>query len=213
MLLAIKIEQERTKEKILELHINVVFFGKRAYGAEAAALTYYDRPLSELKPRAARDAGRYQAAGLRQSDQRPGLGAEPPQPGARAHAGAGVDRPAGVREGPRRPDHRASAPSGTGAVGAVRGGVGAANSSRATGPTSTTPGTRCTRPSTPGCRRTPTRALRNGLTGYDRRRGYRGPEGRVEDAADLDALVALASDPVARGRAGRVRDVTPGAIF
>ena len=48
MLLAIKIEQELSKEQVLELYINVLFFGKRAYGAQAAAHTYYDKPLAEL---------------------------------------------------------------------------------------------------------------------------------------------------------------------
>lgn len=48
MLLALKIERELTKDEILELYINVVPFGKRAYGAEAAALTYYGKPLKEL---------------------------------------------------------------------------------------------------------------------------------------------------------------------
>ena len=49
MLLALKIEQELTKDEILELYINIVPFGKRAYGAEAAALTYYGKPLMELE--------------------------------------------------------------------------------------------------------------------------------------------------------------------
>ena len=48
MLLALKIEQELTKDEILELYINVVPFGKRAYGAQAAALTYYGKPLKDL---------------------------------------------------------------------------------------------------------------------------------------------------------------------
>jgi penicillin-binding protein 1A len=39
MLLAIKIEQELSKNEILELYINIVPFGKRAHGAEAAART------------------------------------------------------------------------------------------------------------------------------------------------------------------------------
>lgn len=49
MLLALKIEQELTKNEILELYINVVPFGKRAYGAQAAALTYYGKSLQELE--------------------------------------------------------------------------------------------------------------------------------------------------------------------
>jgi penicillin-binding protein 1A len=48
MLLAIKIERELTKDEILELYINIVPFGKRAYGAQAAALTYYGKSLAEL---------------------------------------------------------------------------------------------------------------------------------------------------------------------
>ncbi len=48
MLLALKIERELTKDEILELYINVVPFGKRAYGAEAAARTYYGKSLNEL---------------------------------------------------------------------------------------------------------------------------------------------------------------------
>ena len=48
MLLALKIEQALSKDEILELYINIVPFGKRAYGAEAAARTYYGKPLAEL---------------------------------------------------------------------------------------------------------------------------------------------------------------------
>ncbi len=48
MLLALKIERELTKDQILELYFNVVPFGKRAYGAQAAAFTYYGQPLSRL---------------------------------------------------------------------------------------------------------------------------------------------------------------------
>ncbi len=48
MLLAMKIERQLTKNEILNLYINVVPFGKRAYGAEAAAQTYYNKPLMDL---------------------------------------------------------------------------------------------------------------------------------------------------------------------
>lgn len=48
MLLALKIERELTKDEILELYFNVVPFGKRAYGAQSAAFTYYGRPLKDL---------------------------------------------------------------------------------------------------------------------------------------------------------------------
>ena len=48
MLLALKIERELTKDEILELYINVVPFGKRAYGVKAASYTYYNKAPSEL---------------------------------------------------------------------------------------------------------------------------------------------------------------------
>lgn len=48
MLLALKLERELSKEEILELYINVVPFGKGAYGAEAGAQTYYGKSLGDL---------------------------------------------------------------------------------------------------------------------------------------------------------------------
>ena len=48
MLLALKIEEELTKDEILALYVNAVPYGKRAYGAQAAAFTYYGKPLNEL---------------------------------------------------------------------------------------------------------------------------------------------------------------------
>lgn len=62
MLLALKIEQELSKDEILELYINIVPFGKRAYGAQAAAFTYYGKPLNQLSlPQLAMLAGIPQA--------------------------------------------------------------------------------------------------------------------------------------------------------
>lgn len=49
ILLAIKIEHKLTKEKILELYLNKVFLGNRAYGVEAASQVYYGKHLSELR--------------------------------------------------------------------------------------------------------------------------------------------------------------------
>jgi penicillin-binding protein 1A len=47
-LLAIKLEQELGKDQILAKYLNTVYFGHGAYGAEAAAQTYFDEPASEL---------------------------------------------------------------------------------------------------------------------------------------------------------------------
>lgn len=48
ILLAIEIERALSKEQILELYVNRVFLGHRAYGFEAAAQTYYGKSLWEL---------------------------------------------------------------------------------------------------------------------------------------------------------------------
>ena len=48
ILLALKIEREFTKEEILELYVNKIFLGPRAYGVGAAAQVYYGRPVTEL---------------------------------------------------------------------------------------------------------------------------------------------------------------------
>lgn len=48
MLLALKIERELTKEEILTLYLNIISFGKHAYGIQAAANTYYGKDISEL---------------------------------------------------------------------------------------------------------------------------------------------------------------------
>lgn len=48
ILLALRIEQQLDKEKILELYLNRIYLGQRAYGVAAAAQVYYGRPLPEL---------------------------------------------------------------------------------------------------------------------------------------------------------------------
>ncbi|MEQ9561027.1 MAG: transglycosylase domain-containing protein, partial [Woeseiaceae bacterium] len=46
--LAYKIEQEFTKQEIMALFVNKMFFGQRAYGVAAAAQVYFGKPLSEI---------------------------------------------------------------------------------------------------------------------------------------------------------------------
>ena len=48
ILLAFKIEHNLSKDQILELYINQIFLGQRAYGFEVAAQTYFGKPLSAL---------------------------------------------------------------------------------------------------------------------------------------------------------------------
>jgi penicillin-binding protein 1A len=48
--LALQLEERWSKEQILESYLNRVYFGNLAYGAEAAAQTYFSRRASQLGP-------------------------------------------------------------------------------------------------------------------------------------------------------------------
>lgn len=48
ILLAMKIEKELSKQKILDLYLNKIYFGSRAYGVAAAAQVYYGKTLAQL---------------------------------------------------------------------------------------------------------------------------------------------------------------------
>jgi len=60
--LALRIERQFTKDQILELYLNKVYFGAGLYGVEAAARGYFDTPAADLQPaQAALLAGLIQA--------------------------------------------------------------------------------------------------------------------------------------------------------
>jgi penicillin-binding protein 1A len=46
--LAYQIERRLTKDQILERYLNTVYFGEGAYGVQAASLTYFNKPASQL---------------------------------------------------------------------------------------------------------------------------------------------------------------------
>jgi len=48
ILLALQIERELSKDEILELYVNKIYLGNRAYGIEAAANVYYGKSIHEL---------------------------------------------------------------------------------------------------------------------------------------------------------------------
>jgi penicillin-binding protein 1A len=48
VMLAMKIENSLSKDKILELYLNQIYLGQRAYGFETAARTYFGKPLAQL---------------------------------------------------------------------------------------------------------------------------------------------------------------------
>jgi penicillin-binding protein 1A len=60
--LAVKLEQKWSKHEVLQAYLNEVFYGERAYGAQAAAWTYFSRSARHLTlPQAALLAGLPQA--------------------------------------------------------------------------------------------------------------------------------------------------------
>ncbi len=64
IILAARMEQSMSKDRILELYLNEIFLGQNSYGVTAAAQSYYNKSLSELS------AG--EAAYLAALAQRPG---------------------------------------------------------------------------------------------------------------------------------------------
>ncbi len=48
LILAIRISNEFSKDQILEWYLNTNFYGNLAYGVEAAAQVYFDKPVNEL---------------------------------------------------------------------------------------------------------------------------------------------------------------------
>ena len=196
MLLAIKIEQELTKRQILELYINVMFYGKRAYGAQAAALTYYGRPLSELRLA--------QLAMLAGIIKRPDAGNPVNGPEwalrrrnlvlARMLAQGSIERAAyeEARAAPitarvHRREPEVSAPY---AAEWARNELVARYGTKVY-----KSGYEVYSTIEAGPQKSATRALRDGLSAYDRRHGYRGPEARIGDVGDLPPLTAHAPDP------------------
>ncbi|MBC7138650.1 MAG: PBP1A family penicillin-binding protein [Defluviimonas sp.] len=64
LILATRLEQTLSKEKILELYLNEIFLGQNSFGVAAAAQTYFNKTLAELAP--------HEAATLAAMPQAPG---------------------------------------------------------------------------------------------------------------------------------------------
>jgi penicillin-binding protein 1A len=50
LILAYRISQAYTKDRVLELYLNEIFLGANSYGVTAAAQTYFNKTLSQLTP-------------------------------------------------------------------------------------------------------------------------------------------------------------------
>lgn len=108
VLLALWLERKFTKDQVLEIYLNRVYFGAGAYGVEAAAQRYFGRGVRQLRlSEAAMLAGLLKApsryAPTRDPERAPARGAGAGQHGG--HRAAGRDRrrrrPGGTRRGAR----------------------------------------------------------------------------------------------------------------
>lgn len=48
LFIALRLERQYTKEEILEMYLNQIYFGRGAYGVQAAAQTYFGKDVSQL---------------------------------------------------------------------------------------------------------------------------------------------------------------------
>ncbi|XRQ04459.1 transglycosylase domain-containing protein [Actinomadura welshii] len=62
IMVALKVDQEKPKDWILEQYLNTIYFGRSAYGVQAAAKAYYGKDVSKLTPA----EGAYIAAAIQQ---------------------------------------------------------------------------------------------------------------------------------------------------
>ncbi len=195
--LALKIERQLTKQEILELYLNKIYFGQRAYGIAAAAQIYYGLRIDELSiaqvamiaglpkapstnnpvsnPRRAKERrdyvlGRMYQLGFIDSEEYSAALSE--EDTASLHAATIEVEAPYLAEMARR------------------------YMVDQFGEEAYSKGYRVVTTLEGGRQRAARAALRDGLLGYDRRHGYRGVEGHVELAPDagLEAFEQLLKD-------------------
>lgn len=188
MLLAIKMEQELSKDEILELYLNKIFFGNRAYGVAAAAEYYYGKSLDELTiAEAATLAGIPKFPSSANPISNPARAMERRnyyvlprmlELGVitRAEYEAALAEPNNAR--PHEPPVEVDAPY----VGEM---VRQAMEERF-GADALTGGYKVVTTLKSADQNAAVASVRNGLIEYDQRHGWRGAEGRIEDFATLD---------------------------
>ncbi len=180
IVLALRIEQTLSKDEILELYLNKIYLGQRAYGVAAAAQVYYGKPLEELTL-----AQLAMIAGLPKAPSRDNPIADPRRAVERrnyvlrrmrelgyideAAYRESVAAPVTARSHRLRPEVEAAyAAELVRSLVVARYGEEAYTAGLVVRTTLEAP-----------LQEAAVRALREALLAYDRRHGYRGPEGRV----------------------------------
>jgi penicillin-binding protein 1A len=193
--LALRIEQELSKQEILELYLNKIYLGHRAYGVGAAARVYYGKTLDELTL-----AETAMIAGLPKAPSRFTPLANPPRAltrrgyvlgrmlelgyiDARQHAEADQAPITAQRYSPPVEVEAAYVAE------MVR-----ADMVERYGQDAYTGGFSVFTSIAADAQTAANRALRNALDAYSTRHGYRGPEAQYEVSADRAKLDALLAD-------------------
>ncbi len=196
-IIAFRIEKAFTKDHILELYLNEIYLGVGAYGVAAAALYYFDKPMADLTiPEAAFLAALPKAPTNyhpvrypeRAKARRDWVIERMLEDGHVTSAEAEAARAAPLGSTPRRE------------IGLVKAEWFAEEVRRELierfGDKSLYEGGLSVRASlNPKFQEIGERVLREGLIGYDRRHGYRGPLGRIEGVKDWAAELAKVEGP------------------
>lgn len=195
ILLAIKIERELSKRQILELYLNKIYLGNRAYGVAAAASIYYNKPLDALTP-----AEAAMLAGLPKAPSKFNPAVNPERAKIRRDYILGRMSELGwldeaqAKAAQREPVQTTLFLGAEAEVSAPY--VAEMVRSRMVeqfGEAAYEMGLRVYTTLDPGLQRAASLALRKALLDYDRRHGWRGAEGRVEfPAGDAEAAASHA---------------------
>lgn len=195
VLLTLQVERALSKDQILDLYLNQIFFGHRAYGVSAAASLYYDKELEELTP-----AEAAMLAGIPKAPSANNPVTNPERALGRRNYILGRMLELGYLD----PDEHAIAVLTPDLAGLHRrqpeldAGYVAEMARQAVaqhyGDAALSQGYRVTTTIESGLQSAAQEAVREALRSYDRRHGYRGPEAKVDltgaSEADMDAYLA-----------------------
>jgi penicillin-binding protein 1A len=202
ILLSFKIEGSLSKDEILELYLNKIYLGQRAYGVEAAARVYYGQGIGELS--LARMA---MIAALPKAPSRVNPVNNPEAAVERRNYILGRMRQLGYID---TPAYEAAVAEPDGArLHKVQAEVSASYVAEMVrhemvqryGPSAYTSGFEVVTTIDAGRQEAANRALRMGLLDYSRRHGYRGPAGHVnlDELSDGERLAMLVDYPATGG--------------
>lgn len=215
ILLALQIERELSKDEILELYVNKIYLGNRAYGIEAAAQIYFGKSINELSL-----AQMAMIAGLPKAPSRFNPIANPQRSKERrdwilgrmlklGHIDQAAYDAAIVEEVNAR--YHLASPELTAPYVAE---MARAEMVARYGSDAYTAGFRVTTTVPSELQTAANQAVKDGLMAYDKRHGYRGPEKRLGNASRDTLLADIRKIPTMNGlQAAAVTQVEPSGIM